>query len=151
MRKISDSAINTYSCCCSIQRLQSHSDEPLQKEKNVGVDNLRHMHGCLFHMCSCALGYLNLFLYDYLNFLCAHSYSATQISVFNDEPYKCPKKVSLLDVNYPSIIVPKLFGSVTTTRTGKNVGKPRSNNIFQNKKPKSTKKKNQNVAIKSRV
>ena len=68
----------------------------------------------------------DLSLNDYLNFLCALGYNATQIGLFSDKPYKCPKKVSLLDLNYPSITVPKLSGSITVTRTLKNVGNPRS-------------------------
>lgn len=61
---------------------------------------------------------------DYLNFLCALGYNETQISVFTEGPYKCRKKFSLLNLNYPSITVPKLSGSVTVTRTLKNVGSP---------------------------
>jgi len=62
---------------------------------------------------------------DYLNFLCALGYNETQISVFTEgSPYVCRKKFSLLNLNYPSITVPNLSGSVTVTRTLKNVGSP---------------------------
>ncbi|TKY59961.1 Subtilisin protease SBT5.3 [Spatholobus suberectus] len=61
---------------------------------------------------------------DYLNFLCALGYNETQISVFSQGPYQCRKKFSLLNLNYPSITVPNLSGSVTVTRTLKNVGSP---------------------------
>lgn len=61
---------------------------------------------------------------DYLNFLCALGYNETQISVFSKGPYLCHKKFSLLNLNYPSITVPNLSGSVTVTRTLKNVGSP---------------------------
>ncbi|KAA8519247.1 hypothetical protein F0562_013503 [Nyssa sinensis] len=61
---------------------------------------------------------------DYLNFLCAIGYNETMIQLFSDGPYKCPKTCNLLNFNYPSITVPKLSGSVTVTRTVKNVGSP---------------------------
>ncbi|XP_031377315.1 subtilisin-like protease SBT5.3 [Punica granatum] len=61
---------------------------------------------------------------DYLKFLCALGYNKTQISRFTDSPYKCPKRTSLLDFNYPAITVPKLSRRVTVTRTVKNVGPP---------------------------
>ncbi|KAF8391713.1 hypothetical protein HHK36_024022 [Tetracentron sinense] len=61
---------------------------------------------------------------DYLNFLCSLGYNQTQISLFSEGPYKCPKSMSLTDFNYPSITVPKLSGSATVTRTVKNVGSP---------------------------
>ncbi|GMN36703.1 hypothetical protein TIFTF001_006212 [Ficus carica] len=62
---------------------------------------------------------------DYLNFLCSLGYNETQIQTLNDEPYKCPSKnVTVLDFNYPSVTVPNLNGSVTVTRTVKNVGHP---------------------------
>ncbi|XP_042520488.1 subtilisin-like protease SBT5.4 [Macadamia integrifolia] len=60
---------------------------------------------------------------DYLNFLCAIGYNQTTISLFSQQPYKCPSPaISLLDFNYPSITVPKLSGSATVRRTLKNVG-----------------------------
>lgn len=61
---------------------------------------------------------------DYLNFLCALGYNETQVSMFIDGPYKCNKKISLVNLNYPSITVPQLSGSITITRTLKNVGSP---------------------------
>ncbi|KAK3444599.1 subtilisin-like protease SBT5.3 [Eucalyptus grandis] len=61
---------------------------------------------------------------DYLNFLCSLGYNATQISMFSDGAYNCSKRIGLLDFNYPSITVPKLPGSITVTRTVKNVGLP---------------------------
>lgn len=63
-------------------------------------------------------------LKDYLNFLCSFGYNATQIEIFSDEPYRCSKKISLINLNYPSITVPNLSGSITVTRTLKNVGTP---------------------------
>ncbi|OVA09838.1 Peptidase S8/S53 domain [Macleaya cordata] len=65
----------------------------------------------------------DLTIYDYLNFLCAVGYDKAQIAKFTEEKYNC-KSISLLDFNYPSIIVPKLYGPVTVTRTVKNVGPP---------------------------
>lgn len=62
---------------------------------------------------------------DYLNVLCALGYNATQIETFSQEPYKCPNPaISLTNLNYPSITVPKLSGSLVVTRTLKNVGEP---------------------------
>lgn len=61
---------------------------------------------------------------DYLNLLCSLGYNATQISLFSDGAYNCSKRIGLLDFNYPSITVPKLLGSITVTRTVKNVGLP---------------------------
>lgn len=61
---------------------------------------------------------------DYFNFLCALGYNETQMSLFSKGPYKCHKNFSILNLNYPSITVPNLSGSVTVTRTLKNVGPP---------------------------
>ncbi|KAG5232117.1 subtilisin protease family protein [Salix suchowensis] len=62
---------------------------------------------------------------DYLNFLCALGYSDNQISTFSDTPYECPTKpINLASFNYPSITVPKFNGSITLSRTVKNVGSP---------------------------
>ncbi|OMO89602.1 hypothetical protein COLO4_19673 [Corchorus olitorius] len=61
---------------------------------------------------------------DYLKFLCTLGYNETQISVFSQNSYKCPKPISLANFNYPSITIPNLSGSITVTRTVKNVGSP---------------------------
>ncbi|KAL8144839.1 hypothetical protein AgCh_003162 [Apium graveolens] len=61
---------------------------------------------------------------DYLTFLCSLNYNQSQITLFSEEPYSCPEKVILTDFNYPSITVPNLKGSITVTRTVKNVGSP---------------------------
>ncbi|XVF31956.1 hypothetical protein REPUB_Repub17cG0040100 [Reevesia pubescens] len=61
---------------------------------------------------------------DYLNFLCTLGYNETLISMFSQNPYKCPKLISLANFNYPSITIPNLVGSITVTRTVKNVGSP---------------------------
>lgn len=61
---------------------------------------------------------------DYLIFLCSLNYNQSQITLFSEQPYSCPKKVILIDFNYPSITVPNLNGSITVTRTVKNVGSP---------------------------
>lgn len=63
-------------------------------------------------------------LSDYLNFLCSLGYNEAQIVTFSEAPYKCSKNISLSDLNYPSIAVPKLFSTIKVTRTLKNVGKP---------------------------
>ncbi|KAI3465933.1 hypothetical protein Pfo_022596 [Paulownia fortunei] len=61
---------------------------------------------------------------DYLNFLCALGYNQTQIQLFSDKPFTCHEPISLINLNYPSITVPSLIGSVTVTRKVKNVGSP---------------------------
>ncbi|KAJ7963501.1 Subtilisin-like protease [Quillaja saponaria] len=62
---------------------------------------------------------------DYLNFLCARGYNKTQIALFFDKPYSCPKAYNLADFNYPSIAVPNLHeDSIVVTRTVTNVGSP---------------------------
>ncbi|KAL3502944.1 hypothetical protein ACH5RR_037393 [Cinchona calisaya] len=61
---------------------------------------------------------------DYLRFLCALGYNQSGITLFTQSPYKCPEPINLLDFNYPSITVPNLHGSITVTRTLKNVGSP---------------------------
>ncbi|GLT94259.1 hypothetical protein SLE2022_120110 [Rubroshorea leprosula] len=61
---------------------------------------------------------------DYLNFLCALGYKETQVLLFSEKPYKCPKPISLANFNYPSITVSNLSDSITVTRTVKNVGSP---------------------------
>ncbi|CAM8989685.1 unnamed protein product [Rhodiola kirilowii] len=60
---------------------------------------------------------------DYLNFMCALGQNSTQMKLFNEVSYNCPKSASL-DINYPSISVPNLSGSNTLTRKLKNVGTP---------------------------
>ncbi|KAK3184590.1 hypothetical protein Dsin_031876 [Dipteronia sinensis] len=79
----------------------------------------------------------DLTINDYLNFLCALGYNQTQISVFSDvETYKCPKySFNLTNFNYPSITVPKLSGSITVSRTIKNVGNSPATYRARVKKP----------------
>ncbi|XP_021725494.1 subtilisin-like protease SBT5.4 isoform X3 [Chenopodium quinoa] len=61
---------------------------------------------------------------DYLEFLCSLGYNKTMLQSF-DPSYKWQasntKSSGLLNFNYPSITMPKLSGSVTVTRTVKNV------------------------------
>ncbi|KAJ9169895.1 hypothetical protein P3X46_018042 [Hevea brasiliensis] len=65
----------------------------------------------------------DLTVYDYLKFLCALGYNATQILSFSETPYKCPSKpISLANFNYPSITIPNFNGWMTVTRRVKNVG-----------------------------
>ncbi|KAL6207284.1 hypothetical protein ACLB2K_024528 [Fragaria x ananassa] len=61
---------------------------------------------------------------DYLDFLCVIGYNKTMMQLFSNAPYKFPNSASLVDLNYPSIAVPDLSGSVTVTRRLKNVGSP---------------------------
>ncbi|KAI3939363.1 hypothetical protein MKW98_022231 [Papaver atlanticum] len=63
---------------------------------------------------------------DYLNFLCGLGYDESKLKAFSTAGmhYKCPKSYNLTNFNYPSITVPHLHGSITVTRTLKNVGSP---------------------------
>ncbi|XP_073002951.1 subtilisin-like protease SBT5.3 [Typha latifolia] len=62
---------------------------------------------------------------DYLNFLCTLGYNSSALRNLTHESFTCPSKhVRLEDLNYPSISVPTLNGSLTVTRTVKNVGQP---------------------------
>ncbi|CAI8597884.1 unnamed protein product [Vicia faba] len=61
---------------------------------------------------------------DYFNFLCTLGYNETERSLFSNATYHRHKNFSLLNLNYPSITVPNLSGSVTVQRTLKNVGAP---------------------------
>ncbi|TYI67661.1 hypothetical protein E1A91_D08G033900v1 [Gossypium mustelinum] len=63
---------------------------------------------------------------DYFNFLCARGYNQSLLSLFSDKPYACPKSYGVMDLNYPSISVSQLNGSMTVSRTVKNVGSARS-------------------------
>ncbi|KAL5706665.1 hypothetical protein ACHQM5_024804 [Ranunculus cassubicifolius] len=56
---------------------------------------------------------------DYLNFLCGIGYDRIQIGNFTK--HECPKSFNILDLNYPSITVPNLVGSITVSRTVRNV------------------------------
>ncbi|KAJ9188947.1 hypothetical protein P3X46_000296 [Hevea brasiliensis] len=62
---------------------------------------------------------------DYLDFLCAIGYNESVVASIAEGPYECPNRAtSVLDLNYPSITVPKLSGSVAVTRKLKNVSSP---------------------------
>lgn len=84
---------------------------------------------------------------DYVNFLCTLAYNQAQIQNFTETSYKCSKHISLTNFNYPSITVPYLKGSITVTRTLKNVGSPGTyrarvsnpNGILVSVKPKKLK------------
>ena len=68
---------------------------------------------------------------DYLNFLCAHGYNQTQITMFSGRPHTCRKSYNILDFNYPSITVPNLGKhSVEVTRTVTNVGSPETYKVY---------------------
>ncbi|XP_019246989.1 PREDICTED: subtilisin-like protease SBT5.3 [Nicotiana attenuata] len=61
---------------------------------------------------------------DYMSFLCAQGYNETQINIFSQGCFKCPEPISFINLNLPSITVPKLNDLVVVTRTLKNVGSP---------------------------
>ena len=66
----------------------------------------------------------DLTMNDYLNFLCVSDYNQTQIKTFSGAYYRCPDMINILDFNYPSMTIPKLYGSASLTRRVKNVGSP---------------------------
>ncbi|XP_038903594.1 subtilisin-like protease SBT5.4 [Benincasa hispida] len=62
---------------------------------------------------------------DYLNFLCARGYNATQIKRISKKIFVCDRSFKVTDLNYPSISVTGLkTGHVTINRKVKNVGSP---------------------------
>lgn len=61
---------------------------------------------------------------DYLDFLCARGYNESQLRLFTNETPKCSKHFNMADMNYPSITVPDLNGTVVVTRRVRNVGTP---------------------------
>lgn len=67
---------------------------------------------------------------DYLLYLCSIGVKIV------DKSFKCPKNPpSGLDLNYPSLAVSKLKGTVTVKRTVTNVGNPNSVYFFSSKPP----------------
>ncbi|KAK7387650.1 hypothetical protein VNO78_22437 [Psophocarpus tetragonolobus] len=66
----------------------------------------------------------DLTTHDYLHFLCFSGYNQTQINKFSGADYRCPGVINILDYNYPSVTIPKLYSSVSFTRRLKNVGSP---------------------------
>ncbi|CAJ1943622.1 unnamed protein product [Sphenostylis stenocarpa] len=63
---------------------------------------------------------------DYLNYLCGRGYDSSQLQLFYNKPYTCPKPFSLADFNYPTITIPRIEPgkSVNVSRTVTNVGSP---------------------------
>uniref|UniRef100_A0A2N9F816 Subtilisin-like protease fibronectin type-III domain-containing protein n=1 Tax=Fagus sylvatica TaxID=28930 RepID=A0A2N9F816_FAGSY len=60
---------------------------------------------------------------DYIHYLCAMAYNNSAISRLTLQSIVCPStKLSILDVNLPSITIPSLRNSTTITRTITNVG-----------------------------
>ncbi|WVZ10816.1 hypothetical protein V8G54_015346 [Vigna mungo] len=66
----------------------------------------------------------DLSMNDYLNFLCLTVHNQTRIMPFSGAHYRCPEIVEILDFNYPTITIPKLYGTASLTRRVKNVGSP---------------------------
>nr|GMD58537.1 subtilisin-like protease SBT3.6 isoform X2 [Ipomoea batatas] len=59
---------------------------------------------------------------DYLQCLCAMGYDSSIVSGLAGQTTTCNNVISILNVNFPSITIPNLNGSVTLTRTVTNVG-----------------------------
>lgn len=62
----------------------------------------------------------------YSNFLCALGYRNDDLGKFWNESfgYRCPDSTNVIDLNYPSIMVPELYDTISINRTLKNVGRP---------------------------
>ncbi|XP_031280348.1 subtilisin-like protease SBT5.4 [Pistacia vera] len=71
---------------------------------------------------------------SYLNYLCAHGYNQSLIRAFtiSEKPYSCPESFNVMNLNYPSIVLPYLNGSIELTRSLKNVGSPGTYNVTVN-------------------
>lgn len=62
---------------------------------------------------------------DYYKFLCGIDYDDYRIGLMSGRKYyTCPRNFNVLDLNYPSISMPRVNGTATATRTVKNVGAP---------------------------
>ncbi|CAN1753225.1 Subtilisin-like protease SBT5.4 [Linum perenne] len=86
---------------------------------------------------------------DYLNFLCARGYNQTILRLFTDSTYKCSKHTeNILNLNYPSIAVPRLLlkSSITVTRKVKNVGNKPAKYAVSIKEPKGV-----SISVKPKV
>ncbi|XP_019160924.1 PREDICTED: subtilisin-like protease SBT3.9 [Ipomoea nil] len=59
---------------------------------------------------------------DYLQSLCAMGYDSSVITGLAGQNISCNNGLSIFDVNFPSITIPNLRGSITLTRTVTNVG-----------------------------
>ena len=60
---------------------------------------------------------------DYLRYLCAVGYNNSVISRLRGQSTMCPiQRLSVLDVNLPSITIPNLKSPINLTRTVTNVG-----------------------------
>ncbi|XP_031115898.1 subtilisin-like protease SBT3.3 [Ipomoea triloba] len=59
---------------------------------------------------------------DYIHYLCAVGYETSAIGKLAGQTISCPRGLSILDMNFPSITIPNLKESVTFKRTVTNVG-----------------------------
>ncbi|CAA6672395.1 unnamed protein product [Spirodela intermedia] len=74
--------------------------------------------------------------HDYLDFLCVMGYSTSQVAAFSGTSFSCPLNPRRpLDLNYPSITVPRLSGRTTVWRKVKNVGTPGKYAVHVNAPP----------------
>nr|GMD53684.1 subtilisin-like protease SBT3.5 isoform X1 [Ipomoea batatas] len=80
---------------------------------------------------------------DYIHYLCAVGYETSAIAKLAGQTISCPRGLSILDMNFPSITIPNLKESVTFKRTVTNVGLTNSIYKVVIKPPKGI-----NVAIK---
>lgn len=99
--------------------------EPITNASNIQANPLHYGAGHVQPNSAMDPGLVyDMTVHDYLNFLCTLGYNKTSIALFHASPYVCPKRFSILNLNYPSITIPNLSRSITVTRTLKNVGSP---------------------------
>ncbi|XP_058112939.1 subtilisin-like protease SBT5.3 [Magnolia sinica] len=108
-------------------RTQDNMREPMKNSSFIKATPFSYGSGHVWpnHAMDPGLVY-DLTTNDYVHFLCALGYNATQMAMVTDHSYSChPTSMSsILDLNYPSIVVPYLTTSTTIKRTVKNVGLP---------------------------
>ncbi|CAA7040211.1 unnamed protein product [Microthlaspi erraticum] len=105
-------------------RTRDNKVSPMLNRSYVKANAFNYGSGHIRPNCAGESGLVyDLTVHDYLDFLCAAGYNETMIKLFSESPlHKCSKKASVLDLNYPSITLPDLSGSVIVTRKLKHVG-----------------------------
>ncbi|GAB4842005.1 hypothetical protein Ancab_011964 [Ancistrocladus abbreviatus] len=106
-------------------RTRDNSFHPMEDSSHFEATPFEYGAGHIQPNCAMDPGLVyDLTFSDHLNFLCDIGYNQTLFKQFQNGTYACPESTNLYDLNYPSIAVPKLSGSLTLTRTVKNVGRP---------------------------
>ncbi|XP_038724247.1 subtilisin-like protease SBT5.6 [Tripterygium wilfordii] len=73
---------------------------------------------------------------DYLIYLCSGGLKNSSAISYFDPTFKCPKVLTpLYNLNYPSLALPNITGTIEVKRTVTNVGYPRSTYFFSSDPP----------------